>query len=68
MKKKFIVTIEETVSNDFEILAENVEKAKRIAEEKYKSGELILEPGNILSAQLKVENTDYDNCTEWIEI
>lgn len=65
--EKFIVTIEEMVSDDFEVLAENYEEAEKIAAEKYKSGEFVLEPGNLVAKQMKIHNITDDVRTDWIE-
>lgn len=65
--EKFIVTIEEMVSDDFEVLAENYEEAEKIAVEKYKNGEFVLEPGNLVAKQMKIHNITDDVRTDWIE-
>lgn len=67
MKRKFIVTIEETLSDTYEVYADDVKQAVMIAEEKYKSEEYVLEPGNILSKKMMVEDSCKDECTDWIE-
>ena len=43
----FTVTIEELVSQDYTVLAENREEAIKKAIEMYKQGEIVLEPGNL---------------------
>jgi hypothetical protein len=65
---KFTVTIEETVSDDFEIEADNAEDALLAAEQSYKQGELVLEPGNLIFKQMacKPENSD-EYCSDWRE-
>lgn len=67
-KKKFRVTIEEMVSQDFEIEAETMEEAMRIAEERYHSGDIVLEPGNLVCTQIMSEDMATGDCTEWTEI
>lgn len=64
--KKYKVTVEEVISEDFEIIAENCEQARDIAIEKYKNGELVLAPGNLLHKQLSVNN-ESKRTTEWVE-
>ena len=64
--KKFIIEIEETVVEEFEIMAENTGKAMRIAEEKYKNGEFVLRPGEAQFKQMSIINPE-DEATEWVE-
>ena len=57
--KKFKIIIEEHVSEEFEVEAENIEEAFNIVEKKYYSGEFVLEPNLCLEKQLtekKVQN------------
>lgn len=42
---KYTITIEEAVTKDFKIEASSTDDAYKMAEQKYKSGELILDPG-----------------------
>ncbi len=65
--RKFVVTIEEMVSQDFEILAENFEQAEKIATEKYKNGEFALVPGNLVAKQMEIHNVTDDVWTGWNE-
>lgn len=64
--KKFIIAIEETVVEEFEIIAENAENAMRIAEKKYKNGEFVLTPGEAQFKQMSIINPE-DESTEWVE-
>ena len=66
-KKKFIVTIEETISQDFEVIAENEEDAIDIAIEKYNNGEFCLSPGTLVAKQMAVENITDNLFTDWFE-
>lgn len=43
---KYTITIEETVAKDFEIEANSADEAYETAEQKYKDGEFILDPGD----------------------
>ena len=65
--KKFKIVIEEHVSGEFEIEAENMGKAFKIAEKNYYEGKFVLEPGNVTSRLMSVETTDGEECSEWIE-
>lgn len=64
--KKYIITIEETVVQNFEIFAENEDEAYEIAKEKYRKGEIVLEPGELQYKQMAI-NTSNDEISEWIE-
>lgn len=63
---KFTICIEEMVSEEFDVEAEDAEQAKEIAEEKYNKGEFVLEPGNLVCKQMCITSPD-DECTEWTE-
>lgn len=64
--KKYTITIEETISQDFEVMANNAEQAKEIAIKMYNLGELVLAPGNLIHKQMRV-HSDTDSSDEWIE-
>lgn len=64
--KKFVITIEETVCQNFEVEAENAEQAMEFAENKYQNGEFVLEPGEVCFKQMAIMKPD-DEATEWIE-
>ena len=66
-RKRFIITIEETVSQDFVVFADNDEEAKTIAIENYKNEEFVLEPGNLMAKQMAIHCDADDEITEWIE-
>lgn len=63
--KKFIIAIEETVVQEFEVLAENSREALKIAEQKYRKGEFVLESGEVQFSQIASVG---DEPSEWIEI
>ena len=64
--KKYLVTIEEQVSQTFEVMAEDEKTARIIAEDNYKNGEFVLEPGEVIARRMTVENPD-DGVDRWIE-
>ncbi len=64
---KYIVTIEEMVSQDFEVNADNSKLALEIAEKKYKNGEFVLEPGNLICKQICTVGSDGTDAVEWYE-
>lgn len=65
-KRKFTVTIEEIVSQDFEVIADDIDEAMEIAEEKYNNGEFVLESGELTYKQMMADDGNGD-CTEWTE-
>lgn len=62
---KFVIAIEETVSEYFEVEAEDAEKAIKTAEEKYKKCEFVLEPGNLVYKQISIVEPA-DEVSEWL--
>lgn len=58
MKKKYNVTVEETVSKTFDIEAENERQARKIAISNYNSGKFVLAPGNLTYKQIQVCDED----------
>lgn len=66
-KKHFQVTIEETVSDDYSVLADNIEEAKEIAIKKYRECEIVLEPGNIQGKKLIIVDLESNDTTDWID-
>ena len=61
---KFIVTIEETVSENFTVEAESAEETMDIAEEKYNKCEFVLEPGNLTFKQMAIMYPE-NEAAEW---
>ena len=64
--KTFKITIEEHISETFEVEANDIGEAMEIAEEKYNDGEFVLEPGNV-TAKLMMADDGEGECTEWTE-
>ena len=62
---KITVTIEEHISQAFEVEADTIEKAMEIAEDKYRSGEFVLENPCVTKKLMMAEN-DYE-VTLWEE-
>ena len=65
-KTKYIVTIEEMISQDFEVYAKDIGEALDIAEKKYNDGEFVLAPGNLVCKQISATDNDGD-CVDWYE-
>lgn len=63
---KYIITIEETNAKDFEIEAESAEEAYEIAEQSYRSGEFVLDPGECQFRQIAI-TAPSNEATEWRE-
>lgn len=64
---KYTITIEEMVSENFEVEAATAEEAMELAERKYRDGEFVLEPGNLVCTQMAITDPS-DEATEWVEI
>lgn len=62
---KITVTIEEHISQAFEVEADTLEEAMQIAEDKYRSGEFVLDDVNVTARLMMAEN-NYET-TEWEE-
>ena len=68
MKQKFIVDIEEMIVKSFEVEAESMEEAMKIAEEKYYNNEFVLDTGaDVAAVQMRASTEDFEEQTEWIE-
>ena len=63
---KYTITIEETVTKDFEIEANSANEAYETVEQRYKNGEFVLDPGEYQFRQIAITKPD-DECTEWRE-
>ena len=64
---KYTITIEETNTKDFEIEAESAEEALEMAEQKYRSGEFVLDPGECQFKQIAIIGPNKE-ATEWLEL
>ena len=64
--KTYKVTIEEMVSQDFDVPANDIYEALQIAEEKYRKDEFVLAPGNLVCKQIAASCDDGD-CVDWYE-
>jgi len=63
---KYTITIEETVAKDFEVEANSAEEAYETAEQKYKSGKFVLDPGECQFRQIAITAPN-NEATEWKE-
>ena len=64
---KFKITIEEHVSQCFEVEANDMKSAMEIADENYRTGKFVLEPGELTYKQMMGECESTNESTEWIE-
>lgn len=64
--RRFVVTIEEHISQAFEVEANDIEEAMEIAEESYNNGEFVLEPGEVTARLMMADDGEGDS-TEWTE-
>lgn len=55
------------MSETFIIEANTHEEAVNIAKEQYDKGELVLNPGNLLSKKLAITNDENADSIEWID-
>lgn len=66
--KKFKVTIEEHISETFDIEATDMEEAMQLAEERYYDGEYVLGGDSEVTARLMMAaDPEEDEETEWTE-
>lgn len=63
---KYTITIEETVAKDFEVEADSADEAYEMAEQKYKDGEFVLDPGECQFKQIAITSPSNES-TEWTE-
>ena len=54
-QKQYIVTIAETVQESFTVTASNKEEALRLAQSLHRSGQLVLEPGELVKVKFETQ-------------
>jgi len=62
---KFTFAIEEIAVQKFSLFANDSEEAFELAEQKYKSGEFVLEPGEVTFKQMALIEPS-NEMTEWV--
>lgn len=65
--KKYTVIIEETIVDEFEVIAESEKEALEIVYQKYKQKEFVLEPGEVQYTQMAVVKPYRENM-DWVKI
>lgn len=63
--KKFTIVIEETLADRFEVEAETEEEALKIAIQKYKNAEFILQPESCYSSEVWPEENPDNRIDIW---
>ena len=63
----FKVIIEETISQEFEVFAEDFESAANIATDAYNRGEFVLEPGEVQQKQMSIIDDETQEQTSWFD-
>ncbi|MCM1287480.1 MAG: DpnD/PcfM family protein [Clostridium sp.] len=63
----FKITIEESISECFDVYASNIDEAIKEAEDKYKSGEFVLSPGEVIGRKILAVDETTDLEKGWIE-
>lgn len=63
---KYAITIEETNAKDFKIEANSANEAYEMAEQKYKTGEFVLDPGECQFRQIAI-TAPSEEATKWQE-
>lgn len=64
---KYKITIEEHISQTFEVDAADMEEAMQIATDKYNAGEFVVEPNTPTAKLMCAENAETNETTEWVE-
>lgn len=64
---KVQVTIEETLSQTFEVEANSAEEAMELARERYNSGEYVVETDNVTNRQMEGACEENGEVTSWVE-
>ena len=62
---KYQIIIEETIVDDFTVEADSPDEARSIAERKYKSGEFVIEDGEVQQKRIAVNDTDCENLIDF---
>lgn len=63
---KYTIAIEETATKDFEVEANSADEVYEMAEQKYKSGEFVLDSGECQFKQIVITKPS-EETTEWRE-
>lgn len=64
--RTYQITIEELISEDFEVQANSIQEALRIAEDKYNNGDFVLSPGELVCKQISARDEEGE-AVDWYE-
>ena len=64
---QYQIIIEETVADDFTVEANSPQEAQYIAEQMYKSGEFVIESGEVQQKRIAVNASDCENIIDFEE-
>ncbi len=64
--KKYKIAIEETVTEVFEVEANDLHEAREIAAKKYRDGEFVVTPGEVQAKKMAVIEP-YSENSAWVE-
>ena len=65
--KTFKITVEEHISQSFDVEANNIDEAMEIAQKDYNNGFLIVESAEVNAKLIMAENEETNEATEWVE-
>lgn len=66
-KMKYTITIEETVSDTFEVEANSLKEATEKAIQNYNEAIFVLEPGNVTATHMQAVSKDEKEDSDWFE-
>lgn len=66
-KKSYTVTIEEHISGEFIVHADNLNEALRVAELNYRRGAFVIEPTVPTCRQMMAQEESTNKETEWVK-
>lgn len=64
---KYIITIEERITDTFELEADNLEEAIETAIKNYNEAKFVLEPGNVTATYMQAISGDEKENSAWFE-
>ena len=65
--KKYVVTIEEVVSEEFVLEADSLDAIEKTIAN-YNEGSFVLEPGNLIETNILIKNEENNESSDWFEL